>query len=583
MQGDLTRRPSVGGLLAAVVGLALFIYFLQRAGVTDVVEGVRRLGMAFVVVVLLGGVRFVIRAAAWVRCLDTPHSLTLPQVFQAVVAGDALGNLTPLSIIVSEPAKGVFLRHQEPLRRTLPALAVENLFYTLSAMFIIGGGLIAVFLMLQTSGPLWVTTTAIVVAMVGFVATVHWIIWHHTPIGSTSLVWLQHHGIAPRWMERSARQVKRMEGHIFALYPRDTRRLVPLALLEFSFHALAIVEVYLVLSVVSGHPTTLLHAFVFESTNRFISFAFRFVPLRIGVDEAGSGMFADLLAFGTATGVTLAIVRKGRILVWIAVGVLLLVRHGLSIRQLLASRATEVAVVIMARAPFGGDPPKTRLARAVPDDETRRQLYAVFLEDTIRACRSLEGTSLRVAYTPDGGTDGFWALGIADKELLIQRGDTLGDREEGVFADLFAEGFTRIIMVGSDLPTLPVDYIRQAIDAVNSQTVVLGPTTDGGYYLMALAGHAEGGVATVPDLFSNVRWSTPEALADTCAAAQGEGLHVVVVPSWYDVDDEAGLTRLRTELADPSDHAKAPATAKTLEALGDAVTFHAGPPSPCAS
>jgi len=151
MQGDLTRRPTLGGVLAAVAGLALFIYFLRRAGVAEVAEGVRRLGWAFVVVVALGGVRFLIRAAAWIRCLDGPHRLSLAQTFKAVVAGDALGNLTPLSIIISEPAKGVFLRHREPLRRTLPALAVENLFYTLSAMFVIGGGLVAVFLVFQTS------------------------------------------------------------------------------------------------------------------------------------------------------------------------------------------------------------------------------------------------------------------------------------------------------------------------------------------------------------------------------------------------------------------------------------------------
>ena len=142
MQGDLTRRPTLGGVLAAVAGLALFIYFLRRAGVAEVAEGVRRLGWAFVLVVALGGVRFLIRAAAWIRCLDGPHRLSLVQTFKAVIAGDALGNLTPLSIIISEPAKAVFLRHREPLRRTLPALAVENLFYTLSAMFVIGGGLV---------------------------------------------------------------------------------------------------------------------------------------------------------------------------------------------------------------------------------------------------------------------------------------------------------------------------------------------------------------------------------------------------------------------------------------------------------
>lgn len=568
MPGDFTRRPSLGGLLSAAVGLTLFVYFLQRAGVTDVVDGVRRLGAAFIAVVILGGVRFVIRAAAWIRCLDRPHRLTLQQVFQAVVAGDALGNLTPLSIIVSEPAKGIFLRHQAPLRRTLPALAVENLFYTLSAMFVIGGGLIAVFLMLQTSGQLWVTTTAIVAAMVGLVAAVHGIIWNHIPIGSATLSWLERRGIAPRRMAKAAEQIHQIENHIFTLYPRDSRRLVPLAILEFSFHALAIVEVYLVLSIVSGQPTTLLHAFVFESTNRFISFAFRFVPLRIGVDEAGTGMFADLLAFGTATGVTLAIVRKGRILVWMAIGVLLLVRHGLSVRQMLASRTTEVAVVIMARAPFSGNPPKTRLAHAVPNDENRRRLYAAFLQDTVRACRSLEGTSLRLAHTPEGGTAGFTDLGVADEELLVQRGDDLGRREEGVFADLFTEGFRRVIMVGSDLPTLPADHIRQAIDAVDPQTVVLGPTEDGGYYLMALATDIDAGLATVPDLFSGVRWSTSKTLADTRAAAQDLGLRVAVVPSWYDVDDENGLARLRTALAAQSGHVRAPATAKVLGELG---------------
>ena len=567
MQGDFTRRPSLASLLAAAVGVVLFVYFLQRAGVTDVVDGVRRLGVAFVAVVVLGGVRFVIRAAAWIRCLDGPHRLTLRQVFQAVVTGDALGNLTPLSIIVSEPAKGIFLRHQEPLRRTLPALAVENLFYTLSAMFVIGGGLVAVFLMLQTSGQLWITTSVLVAAMVGLVGMAHWIIWNQIPIGSATLSWLQHQGIAAHAMERGTERVRQIENHIYTLYPRDRRRLVPLAILEFSFHALAIAEVYLVLSIVSDHPTTILHAFVFESTNRFISFAFRFVPLRIGVDEAGTGMFADLLAFGAATGVTLAIVRKGRILVWIAIGVLLLVRHGLSVKQMLVARATQVAVVIMARAPFGGNPPKTRLAGAVPGDEDRRRLYAAFLQDTVQACRSLEGASLRVAHTPDGGTAGFTKIGIADVELLVQRGEDLGQREEGVFADLFAEGFTRVVMIGSDLPTLPAGHLRYAINTADTQTVVLGPTEDGGYYLMALATDTEAELATVPDLFSGIRWSSSQTLADTRAAAQRAGLRVAVAPSWYDVDDEEGLTRLRAELAEQSGRARAPATAGVLDML----------------
>ena len=566
MQGDLTRRPTLGGVLAAVVGIALFIYFLRRAGVADVADGVRRLGWAFVVVVALGGVRFLLRATAWIQCLNGPHRLTLTQTFQAVVAGDALGNLTPLSIIVSEPAKGVFLRHREPLRRTLPALAVENLFYTLSAMFVIGGGLVAVFLMFQTSGQLWLTTTVLVGAMVGLVATAHWVIWRHWLVGSATIDWLQSRGVVPHALERIKTRVHRIEEHIHALYPRDWGRLLPLAVLEFSFHLLAVVELFLVLSVVSDQPTTMLHAFVFESTNRFISFAFRFVPLRIGVDEAGSGMFADLLALGTTTGVTLAIVRKGRILVWIAIGVLFLVRHGLSVRRMLASSATDVAVVIMARSPVSGAQPKTRLASVIDSETKRRRLYSAFLRDTVTACRTLEGSSLRLAYAPDGGTAGFSEMGINDDELLVQRGDDLGRREEGVFADLFVAGFTKVVVIGSDLPTLPIEHIRQAIDAVDPQTVVLGPAEDGGYYLIALATTGTSD-ATVPDLFSNVRWSTAETLDDTWAAAATAELRVELLPPWYDVDDEEGLERLRAEIGEHSGRTRAPETGSALDEI----------------
>ena len=581
MQADRSRSPSFGGVIAAVVGLALFVYFLRRAGVSDVVDGIQRLGMAFVVVVALGGLRFVIRSAAWMRCLDGPHRLTLSEVFQAVIVGDALGNLTgPLGVIVGEPAKGIFLRHREPLRRMLPALAVESLFYTLSAVFVIAGGLVAVFLLFQTSGQLWITTAAAVAAMVALVGSVHWVIWNHKPVGSSTLRWLGRMGVAPHAMEQVEAKVVRIEDHIHALYPRDRARLVPVALLEFSFHALAILEIYLILSVISDQSPTFLHAFVFESTNRFISFAFRFVPLRIGVDEAGTGMFADLLAFGTATGVTLAIIRKGRILVWIAVGVVVLVRRGLSLKQILGgapSGSAGAVIVIMARSPVAGDPPKTRLARAVEDADDRRRLYGAFLRDTVAACRELEGIELRLAYTPDGGTGGFEDVDVADDELIPQRGGDLATREASVFTDLFAAGFSKVVMVGSDLPTFPVDYLRTAIDLVDSEAVVLGPAEDGGYYLMALG--TDTADAAVPDLFSDVRWSTSAALDDTTVAAERAGLRVELLPPWYDVDDEVGLARLREELSDDRGRARAPSTAQAL----DDIKSRASPTSPYAS
>ena len=156
-----------------------------------------------------------------------------------------------------------------------------------------------------------------------------------------------------------------------------------------------------------------------------------------------------------------------------------------------------------------------------------------------------------------------WA--VRDDELLSQRGADLGERERAAFVDLFAAGFRKVVMVGSDLPTLPADHIRQALEQVAPGTAVLGPSEDGGYYLLALAAPATD--AALPDLFSGIRWSTAAALEDTLAAARRAGLRVALVPRWRDVDDAAGLARLRDDLEAPAGRARAPETARVLDEL----------------
>ena len=559
------RRPTLGGVFAAVGGLLLFAYFIQRAGLGDVADGIRRLGWVFLVVVGLQGARFLVRAAAWMRCMKGEHRLTLGEVFQAVVAGDTLGNLTPLSLLVSEPAKAMFLRHREPVARTLAALAVENLFYTLSAGLMILSGAVALVLVLQTQEGIWLAPALLFFVFVAAILAVHGVIWRHVRIASGTLAWLERRVSWPRFVTPTIRRLRLIEDHVYALYPRDRARLLAVAALELAFHTLAIVEIFVVLALISDQRPTVLDAFVFESTNRLIQVVFKFVPMRIGVDEAGTGMFADWLAFGTAAGVTLAIVRKGRMLIWMVFGIAALVRRGLSVDAVLSATTDKTALVVMVRSPSGGQPPKTRLGGAISADLNRRRLYAAFIEDTLGACRSSTIATLRVAYTSDGGSVDLEALGAAPDELMPQRGDDLGTRERNVFADLFGAGFTRVVMIGSDLPTLPMEHIAQAIDRAQPGAVVLGPSDDGGYYLIALAAGAPDG--EVSDLFSGVRWSTPAALEDTVEAARRVGLEVVLLPTWYDVDDEEGLLRLQRDLDQAAHRARAPRTAQVLDEL----------------
>ena len=572
---------SPGSVVAAVLGVALFVYFVQRAGVGEIAAGISRLGWLFLVVVALAGLRFWVRGMAWRGCLEGSHRLTPGSAFQAVVAGDTLGNLTPLSLLISEPAKALFVRDREPVSCTLAALAVENLFYTLSAALVIAGGALALVLRLRTADTWWLASVGLLTALIVVISLVHATIWRHVRVASGLFELVGRRGLVPPIVARWAERVRHAENRVYALYPREPGRLVTLACWELSFHALAILEIHIVLSLISDIAPTLIDAFVFESTNRFITALFKVVPMRIGVDEAGTAAFAELLAFGTAAGVTLAIVRKARMLVWMTIGVGFLVRRGLSVRRAIAAagtvrvghnesvgRATRgAAVVVMARSPDGARAPKTRLAGVLPDEHDRRRLYAAFLADIVASCGMVDGVTVRVAYTEDGGSGGFNKAGVAADQLMPQHGADLGHRERGIFEDLFREGFSQVVMIGSDLPTLPREHVVEAFDRLRASDdrVVLGPANDGGYYLIGLA--ARTGNESVPDLFTGIRWSTEWARADTVAAAARCGLAVDLLGDWYDVDDETGLTRVRTELATEDGARRAPSTKRVLDEI----------------
>jgi hypothetical protein len=127
-----------------------------------------------------------------------------------------------------------------------------------------------------------------------------------------------------------------LETRIYSFYGRHRHKLLPLLLLEATFHAAGVAEVYVTLSfIVAGGKVTLLEALILESIGRIINIVFKFIPMRFGVDEAAAGTVSTVLGLGLPIGVTLAIVRKARILCWTAVGILLLARRGLTIRTML--------------------------------------------------------------------------------------------------------------------------------------------------------------------------------------------------------------------------------------------------------
>ena len=318
-------------LAGGLAGAALFAYAVQQAGIADIVNGVRRVGWGLVAILGLAGVRFVLRAECWRLCMPPSSRLTRTQAFTAFLAGDAVGNVTPLGLLASEPTKVFLTRHHLATRESVSSLALENLVYAASVVAMVGVG-VTVLLATVALPPLLFWIAVGILAALGVGALVALRLLRGT--------WDKERGVRPRWRERLA-SVRRA---VVGASADDRRRLWRVFVLDLLFHALAVVEVFVTLQwVLGGRPVTVAEAIVFESLDRLVIVLFKFVPFRIGVDEAFSGALAPMLAIDPAAGVTLAVIRKIRNLFWSGVGLVVVGLHpaGGENRTLPTDRARE--------------------------------------------------------------------------------------------------------------------------------------------------------------------------------------------------------------------------------------------------
>ncbi len=204
-----------------------------------------------------------------------------------------------------------------------------------------------------------------------------------------------------------------------------------------------------------------------------------------------------------------------------------------------AGRRARAALVVMARVPSASIG-KSRLTRELRGDHL--ELRRALLLDTVDAARGVADADLFIACEPAGSMGEMRALAGDHVRLLPQQGDSLGDRMRNAFEQLFAAGYATVVMIGSDLPSLPSSYLAQALRSLRDQpdAVVIGPASDGGYYLIGLR-------RPCAALFTSIPWSTPEVLAATVNRAEASGLKVTLVPPWHDVDTVDDLRRVLRE------------------------------------
>lgn len=309
---------AVLNIAVAAIGLALLVVTVQRVGGWPaVVDGIASVGWWFVIVVLLGAGRMACRARAWIACVHDAK-LRFVDAFGAVLAGDTAGNLTPLGVLASEPTKILMTRAQLSTVVSVASVAIENAFYTASVLIVLLSG---TWIFLQRADvPAGLEQIAeAVLIVVGIAASVGLWAARTRPAVLSRLAPLVAR-LAGR-SDTSADAVKQVEARIYAVLQWPIGRLLHVVSWQALFHVLAVTEVWLVLRLVAGgRDISLGDAFLMESAGRFVTVAFKFVPYRLGIDELGSGAIANVLGLSTASGVSLALVRRLRIMVLNAIG-----------------------------------------------------------------------------------------------------------------------------------------------------------------------------------------------------------------------------------------------------------------------
>ena len=201
------------------------------------------------------------------------------------------------------------------------------------------------------------------------------------------------------------------------------------------------------------------------------------------------------------------------------------------------------ALAVMTKAPQAGKV-KTRLTPPLSSEEAAA-LNTCFLRDTAAAiAKTAEGGNARgiAAYTPVGAEAAYAGILPEEFELVPQRGDAFGERLTCATEDLLQLGFDSLCLIDSDSPTVPQQAFASAVEflALPDDSIVLGPSDDGGYYLIGLKKlHRQ--------LFAGIDWSTERVLEQTIQRAGEINLAVHLLPTWYDVDDRATLNRLCQE------------------------------------
>ena len=205
----------------------------------------------------------------------------------------------------------------------------------------------------------------------------------------------------------------------------------------------------------------------------------------------------------------------------------------------------KICVIVFAKNPVPNQV-KTRLVPTLSPEQAAI-LYTAFLTDWCETLVKLSGVDLIIAHTPPEAASDLQAL-IGDDAIYIpQMGADLGERLTSATQWAIQHEYTKILLVGSDSPTLPISYISQGFTQLDAQDIVIGPSTDGGYYLIGFS--ARNVTTIVPFIFEDIAWSTVDVFEQTLARIRSVKATIGLLPPWYDIDTAEDLAFLSAHIS----------------------------------
>ena len=331
---DSNIRRSVIWLqgIAFVLGFALLVYVIRRVGIQPIFDALGRIGLGFFFILTINGLRHVFRTWAMSLSIAPEHrDFNFRHAFAVRLGGEAISFLTFTGPILGEATKVALLRRRVPLAHGVPALVVDNLLYNFSVgVFILSGACVMLVAYDLPSVVNYVLLVIAVSALLGILA-VAFAANKRVMLLSWMIDRMGRFGFHPHLLTSRRDQIYSLESKVYDFYARRPGTFFNMIGINLLAHATSVLEVYMTLRLL-GFSASVQASYVIESLTKVINFVFGFVPGTIGVYEGGTEVVLQALGYATATGVTLALVRKAGTVFWTAIGLAILawrtVPHG---------------------------------------------------------------------------------------------------------------------------------------------------------------------------------------------------------------------------------------------------------------